>query len=279
MIGKITLQDGNQLIYDEFGSGEDVILIHGYISDGNVWNKVKRSWTGNEHVFIPTLEGFYLNQNPYSKNSFDVSNHLNSLIELIKSKCTAPVRIVGWSYGASLALLLAVKVPELIKSVFAYEPGISSFIENNSALKTIEKDRADMAAGAIQSLDQHDYEAAIEQVVDGACKKRGIFQTLSANTQKLFLENATTIPLMFNTKVAPNLRVSSDDIREISTDVTISYGEFARPAYKLVAQEAKKMIKKSKLSVIPKAYHIAPVQDPNNFIKEIKKSFIEENIN
>ncbi|WP_224148278.1 peptide synthetase [Leuconostoc gelidum] len=36
-----------------------------------------------------------------------------------------------------------------------------------------------------------------------------------------------------------------NDIREISADVTISYGEFARPAYKLVAQEAASIIKKS----------------------------------
>lgn len=282
MIGEITLQDGNQLPYDEFGNGEYVIFIHGYISDGHVWNKVKLGWTGEEHIFIPTLEGFYLNQELNSKNTldaFDLSNHLNSLIELIKNECTAPVRIVGWSYGASLALLLAIKIPNSIKSVFAYEPGISSFIENGSVLKMIEEDRADMASGAIQALNKHDYELAIEQVVDGACQKKGIFKTLSANTQKLFLENSMTIPLMFNTKVAPNLRVSNDDIREISVDVTISYGEFARPAYKLVAQVAKSMIKNAKLEVIPKAYHIVPVQNPDNFIRAVKKSFVEENVN
>ncbi|MGY3702111.1 alpha/beta fold hydrolase [Leuconostoc gelidum] len=279
---KIALQDGNQLVYDEFGSGEDIIFIHGYISDGQVWNKVKSCWTGNEHILIPTLEGFYLNQAPYSKDSlstFNLSNHLNSLIELIKSKCTAPVRIVGWSYGASLALLLAIKIPGLIKSVFAYEPGISSFIENSSVLKMIEEDRVDMASSAIQALNKHNHELAIEQVVDGACQKKRIFQSLPENIQKLFLENSMTIPLMFNTKVAPNLRVSNDDIRGISADVTISYGEFARPAYKLVAQETASMIKKAKLEIIPKSYHIVPVQNTDSFVKAIKKSFVEENVN
>jgi len=70
-----------------------------------------------------------------------------------------------------------------------------------------------------------------------------------------------------------------NDIRGISADVTISYGEFARPAYKLVAQEAASMIKKTKLEIIPKAYHIVPVQNPDSFVKAIKKSFVEENVN
>jgi len=281
MTDEIILKDGNKLVYDEFGSGEDVIFIHGYISDRHVWNKVANVWAGNEHIFIPTLEGFYLDQVPYSKESlitFSLSNHLNSLIELIENKCTAPVRIVGWSYGASLALLLATKRPDLIKSVFAYEPGISSFIEDDGVLKVIGKDRIDMASDAIRALNQHDYLLAIEQVVDGACKEKGIFQTLPSDTKQLFLENAMTIPLMFNTKAAPNLQISNDDVRGISADVTMSYGEFARPAYKLVVQEANNLIKNSKLVVIPKAYHIVPVQSPDFFIKAIKNSFTEGNI-
>lgn len=281
MTDEIALKDGNKLVYDEFGNGEDIIFIHGYISDGHVWNRVENEWTGNEHIFIPTLEGFYLDQVPYSKESlstFSLSNHLNSLIELIENKCTAPVRLVGWSYGASLALLLATKRPDLIKSIFAYEPGISSFIEDESVLRMIGEDRANMASGAIQALNQDDYELAIEQVVDGACKEDGIFKTLASDTKQLFLENAMTIPLMFNTKAAPDLQVSKDDIRGISADVTMSYGEFARPAYKLVVQEANKLIEDSKLVVIPEAYHIVPVQSPESFIKTIKNSFVEGNV-
>lgn len=275
---EITLNDGNTLFFDESGSGEDLLFIHGYISDGNVWGRVRDEWPGDEHILIPTLEGFYSEHNPLSEetlNSFSLSNHLNSLVELIEAKCTMKVRIVGWSYGASLALLLATKRPDLVKSVFAYEPGISSFIEKKDVLKEIQTDRVDMASAAIQALNMHDYKLAIEKVVDGACQKEGMFQTLSPETKKLFLENSETIPLMFNTKQAPNLQISNESIRHIPLDITLSYGEFARPAYKLVVQEASDLIDNSELSVVPGAYHIVPVQSPSDFIRTIKNSFLK----
>ncbi|XRJ97798.1 alpha/beta fold hydrolase [Latilactobacillus sakei] len=278
MIDGLTLKDGNALFFDESGSGEDLLFIHGYISDGNVWGKVKEAWSGNEHILAPTLEGFYSERINFSKeylNTFSLTNHLNSLIELIEEKCTMPVRVVGWSYGASLALLLAIKRPDLVKSVFAYEPGISSFIKKKDVLTEIQADRADMASGAIQALKLHEYQLAIEKVVDGACRKNGVFQTLSPDIKELFLENSETIPLMFNTKEAPNLQVSNEDIKNIATEITLSYGEFARPAYKLVVQEATDLINNSKLVVIPGAYHIVPVQSPGNFIQAIKNSFYE----
>lgn len=46
---------------------------------------------------------------------------------------------------------------------------------------------------------------------------------------------------MFTKQSAPNLPASSEDLKRILCLVTISYGEHARPAYRLVAREAAKI--------------------------------------
>ena len=38
--------------------------------------------------------------------------------------------LVGWSYGADVVLVLAVQHPELVRSLFLYEPAMATFVSN-----------------------------------------------------------------------------------------------------------------------------------------------------
>lgn len=260
------------MYFDEIGSGEDVLFIHGYISDSSVWENVKNNWNGNEHLVFPTLGGFYSKDRSPDLNEFDLKTHLNQIIDLVENHLRKPVNLVGWSYGATLSLLLAVKRPDLFKNVFLYEPGISSFIKDENVLNEIQNDRAKMAAKAIKNYSNGDLKSSIKEVVDGACNDN-VFESFSNEEKNYFLNNSYTIPMMFKDKKAPDLDISYDDIKNVKTKIFISYGARARPAYKLVADELNKINNNFKVVVIPNAYHVVPVNNAKAFISSVKNSF------
>lgn len=267
----ILLSNNNHLYFDEYSKKQDIIFIHGYISDGRVWVKIKDIWDGNERLIFPTLEGFYNEEEKNNKDYFNSKNHLKSLIELIEKYCDGSVNLVGWSYGASLALMLAAKRPDLVNSLFLYEPGINSFIENEEMIEKIQLDRMRMAGRAIQHLHKNNLELAVRCIVDDACSKQNIFDNLSADVKKLFLDNSFTVPFMFGENKVPNLALNTDEVKNINCLVTICYGEYARPAYKIVSEELTNLLVNHNLRIIPDAYHIAPIYSPDKFKLSIKE--------
>lgn len=251
--------------YGEIGQGEKIVFIHGYISDQRIWSQVKDHWSDKGHLFFPTLGCFGRESEQPGTSDFSFDNHIDDIVSFLETVCTVPAHLVGWSYGASLALMVAARRGELVKSVFAYEAGISTFISNNEVLQRVQNDRADMAKQAIEASEGGDYTLAVKHIVDCACSQPGVFESLDEEMKRIFLDNAKTVPLMFVKQSAPNVPVSSEELRGISCPVTISFGEYARPAYRLVAEEAADIIPGSAAKIIPAASHIIPITSPELF--------------
>ncbi|GGL59818.1 alpha/beta hydrolase [Sporolactobacillus putidus] len=263
------MSNNRALCYDEVGQGEEIVFVHGYISDRRIWSQVREHWYDSGHLFFPTLEGFWEDSLEFRESNFSVDNHIEDIVDFLEKVCTPPVHLVGWSYGASLVLLVAARRPDLVKSVFAYEPGISSFVLDKKILQQIQRDRVEMASPAIGAVKAGNTKEAVKYIVNGACNREGVFEDFDEELKQRFFDNASTVPLMFTERSAPNLPASSEDLKRILCPVTISYGEYARPAYRLVAKEAAKIIPNSIIQIIPGAMHVVPVTSPEIFLLKI----------
>lgn len=262
-------RSSNVLAFERQGHGAPVVFVHGYISDLRVWENVRSHWAHPGELLLPTLKGFGKPNVAPNPDEFGTPEHLEQLAGFIELEVGGPAHVVGWSYGATLALLLAASRPELVLSVYAYEAGLSDFISDEAIASQIAKDRADMAAGAVAALAAGDLDQAVGQIVDGACARDGVFATLDAPARRIFLDNAATVPAMFSGEGASSSRGLTGSVLTIQQPVTMSAGEHARPAYRLVADEAARLLPSARRTTLAYGLHVAPVTTPTAFVADV----------
>ena len=120
--------NGVNLPYVERGRGAPVVFVHGYISDYRAWDaQCEAPAQGYRYIAVSQR---YFGLTPWhdSGELFSFATHVSDLAAFIRALSAGPVHVVGWSYGAALGLALAVQHRDLVKSLFAYEPGIATFV-------------------------------------------------------------------------------------------------------------------------------------------------------
>lgn len=255
--------NGVDLPYITQGQGEPVLFIHGYISDHRAWEGQRETIAQNFRFIAPTQRYFGAGDWPDAGESFSFTTHVDDLAVFIRALDIAPAHVVGWSYGAAIGIALAAWRPELVKSLFAYEPGISTFIEDPELIEFLRSDRAKMVGPAVAANEAGDFAHALRLVFNHANDRPGLFDTLSEAEQAAFLDNARTIPLLFG--ASPPTELNRVQLAEISAPIVIARGELTRPFYRVVAEEASRCIQNAVLLPLQNGMHAAPVLTPDAF--------------
>lgn len=96
--------------------GEPVLLLHGTtLADGEVTWYDQRSLSDNYRLIVPDRRGYGTSPGP---TSTDWEDHIADAISLIGDG----VHLVGHSYGGVIAMLVATRRPELVRSLTVIEP-------------------------------------------------------------------------------------------------------------------------------------------------------------
>jgi len=255
--------NGVSLTYREQGHGAPVVFVHGYISDYRVWEGQRKAVAMCYRYIAPSQR--YFGPDPWkdSGEKFSFATHVDDLAVFIRGLNAGPVHVVGWSYGAALGLALAVQHPEWVKSLFAYEPGNSTFVTDPQDARVIAEDREEMIAPAVTASKAGDLPGAVRFVFDGANGQAGLFDVLAPSVRATFLDNARTIPLLFGSP--PPLPLSCAQLGQIKLPVAIARGELTRPFYRIVADTASRCIPGARHVVLHNGMHAAPVLTPETF--------------
>src|SRR5260221_6008288 len=121
----VTVSDGVELHYMERGSGVPVIFVHGSLSDGGYWSDVVGPFGEDHRVVAYSRRYNFPNTNPI-QTGYSAVVDADDLAALINKLALGPVHVVGHSYGALTALFLAVRHPELVRTlVLAEAPAVS----------------------------------------------------------------------------------------------------------------------------------------------------------
>ena len=128
---------GHQVYNYEWESdGEAVVLLHGGLSKTSSWNYLLVPPLENEfHVFgyDRTAHGFTGDQ----KGSLHFEFQTQEAIAYLEDVVREPAHLIGYSDGGIIALMVAIKRPDLVKSIIAiganyhYSAPISDFEEAN----------------------------------------------------------------------------------------------------------------------------------------------------
>ena len=189
--------DGATLSYLEQGQGVPVVFVHGAIADHRTWDP-QRDPTAQKYRYI-AFDQRYFGPAPWPDDGkhFSVATHANDLAAFLRQLDVSPVHLVGWSYGADVVLVLAVQHPALVRSLFLYEPAMTSFVTEPADLKAIAEDRKKMFGSAAAAVQAKDEVAAVRALLDGVDALPGTFDAYPRAPRSVALENARTLPLAF----------------------------------------------------------------------------------
>ena len=107
----MTTLDKNKLHKEVYGQGEPIVMLHGWAMHTGVWRDFARLLAAEHQVVCLDLPGHGLSANmtPYT---------LEAVVDAIYAQLPEQVCVlVGWSLGGNIALRLAEKYPQRIKSL------------------------------------------------------------------------------------------------------------------------------------------------------------------
>lgn len=110
--------DGADLAFDERGSGEPLVLVHGTGAQASSWGRsVDDLAAGGRHVVAYDRRGYGRSAHPPVR---DYRVHIADLAAVVEH-LGAPAHVFGWSSGGNTALALAAQRPELFRSLTVLE--------------------------------------------------------------------------------------------------------------------------------------------------------------
>ncbi|HLF00200.1 MAG TPA: alpha/beta hydrolase [Gaiellaceae bacterium] len=208
--------NGAQLYYEEHGTGAPIVCIHGTGSAGFVWTAAARKLAALGRVIVYDRRGFTRSVRPEPAELTTVREHTEDCRALLEQLDAIPAVVIGRSYGGSVALDLALRCPEAVRSLVLLEAvpfGLS--------------DEMDRWADALTAtLEEAAAERGIDAVGEAMMREAlGDWEGLPAELRELFTANSGAI--LAETR-GGELLTDPDQLAEIRVPtLVVSAGESA----------------------------------------------------
>lgn len=107
--------------YDEHGEGDALVLLHGGAVDARFFEKNIDALAARFHVFTPERRGHGHTPDVEGPITYDLM--AQDTIEFVEAVLDGPAHLVGHSDGAVVALLIAVRRPDLVRRLVLISGG------------------------------------------------------------------------------------------------------------------------------------------------------------
>ncbi len=119
---------GGQLVHVErAGSGEAVVLLHGFGGSSWSWRKVIPSLAEDRHVVAIDLNGFGWTERPREPGAYTLDGQARLVLAVMDALGLDRVHLVGHSYGGGLALWIAANHPERLRSLVLVDSTLPAY--------------------------------------------------------------------------------------------------------------------------------------------------------
>src|SRR6266536_5482802 len=123
--------NGVELHYIEQGQGEAIVLLHGGQGDYRSWELLMKVLSPQYRVISYSRRYNYPNNNPLTAKYHSAYTEADDLAAFIRKLGLGRVHLIGTSIGAFTALVLAVKHPEMVRSLVLAEPPVHEWVRDS----------------------------------------------------------------------------------------------------------------------------------------------------
>lgn len=215
--------NGVRLYYEEHGSGDPIVLIHGTSSSALVWGAAVDELAEIGRVITYDRRGCTRSERPEPYDVTAVADHADDAHRLLQALGAEPAVVVGRSYGGCVALDLALRHRESVRALVLLEAvlsGLSAAADTwgASIAESVERTAAHLGVDSVG-------EAFIREVL-------GEWERLPEQLREMFTANGPAIlaelrggdlvaeSTQLAELTAPTLLVSASESAEAFRDVT-----------------------------------------------------------
>ncbi|MEX0955671.1 MAG: alpha/beta hydrolase [Rhizobiaceae bacterium] len=122
---------GYEFAFVERGDGAPVIFVHGSVSDYRTWSEQLESFATRYRAVAYSRRHHWPNRPIPEGADYAMDQQADDLAAMIEVVAAAPAHLIGHSYGAFLCLLVAMKRPDLVRSLVLSEPPVVPLFVSN----------------------------------------------------------------------------------------------------------------------------------------------------
>jgi len=229
---------GVRLAYRRSGHGERVLAIHGSWDDHRSWDLVADSLRPTLDVTVYDRRGHSASTAPPGQGS--ITGDVDDAVAVIEALGLAPVHLLGHSYGASIAMLTAVRRPDVVASLFVHEPPLFGLLADDAASDALVATSRALMGEAAELIGRGEIEHAARTFIDDVAFGTDSWdQLLCDRGRATMLINADT--WLDQTRDPARFEIDVTPLRVRAVPMTLSVGTatlpwFAAIVRRLVAQ-------------------------------------------
>ena len=115
---------GYAMSYTEYGSGDPLVLVHGSLSDSRYWKSQMGPLGRSRRVLAVCLRRYWPEAWNGEGGGFSVAQHAEDVLEFIDQVAGGRADLVGHSRGGRVALEVALRRPDALRSLTLADPGL-----------------------------------------------------------------------------------------------------------------------------------------------------------
>lgn len=266
--------NGAGLAYLEQGQGEAVVFIHGSASDLRTWHGQLAAIGGTHRAIVYSRRYARPNQ-PIPEGADDpMLPHVDDLVGFLREVDAVPAHLVGHSWGAFVALLAAIRHPEVVRSLVLMEPPVLSLFVStpprpSELLRTLlRRPRTAIAImrfgitaaePAAKAYRRGDDEAGFETFARGVLGPDA-FERLSPERRAQAWDNVAADKAQLLGEGFPALR--DDEVRGMSAPTLLLHGQRSPAFLHRLTDRLEELLPNVRRIEVPDASHIMHEDNP-----------------
>ncbi len=260
---KITANDV-ELHYEATGRGDPLVLVHGGWSDLHNWQPVASGLARSYLVVAYDRRGHGRSQRADQGTRRDQEDDLAALIEGLGD---GPAHVVGTSFGASIAIGLAARRPELVRSVIAHEPPLMSVVAGDPEAERLLRDAQASVQSVLSRLARGDIEGGARQFVEEVALGPGAWEQLPEPLRETMIDSA---PAFAAEQRDPDwASVDPAATASVERPVLLTQGDQSPPWFSGIVSGLAQLIDGAEVRTYSGAGHAPHVTHPDLYLEEV----------
>lgn len=266
---KIVRAGDVELHYVEQGNGVPVVFVHGSVDDYRSFESQLEPLSRRYRVISYSRRYNFPNANVPS-GSHSALVEAEDLASLLKALGAYPAHVVGHSYGAYTALILAMKHPELVRSVVLAEPPLLRWLPKLPGGQHLYADfMNNMWEPTGREFRRGNAEQALRITIDWFGRngylidsKPAKFDALPAEIRSFIMQNSLEWQALTTSSDAfPMLDRAA--VKAINVPILLMSGQNTMHINKKISAELQRLLPKAETVVIPGATHEMWAEKPD----------------
>lgn len=254
--------NGVRLLVEESGSGDPLVLVHGSWDDRQAWVLVEDDLARRFRVVSYDRRGHTGSEDGAERGSRrDDEDDLAGLIETLD---LAPAHVVANSFGASIALGLAARQPELFRTLCAHEPPLVSLAADDPAVATF----GEAVPPVLELIGRGEPEAAAREFVEIVLGP-GAWDMMHEAERATMVANADTFA---GEALDPAWAdIDLDALGGITVSVLLTQGDQSPPMFARIIARLAAAMDNAEVRTLPGAGHVPHATHPAAYVAVISR--------